>query len=155
MCNTSIQCLVFTFWNGTKNIKPFLDILIFEMCLYIKQVSLLIQQKSSKLCIALESLQIPQLPPPLKCDPIFILVFSLARSNSFFLHCFSSPVFLLFSLTWAKVVHISAFLLLLSILRHCKRFVHESIWPGKSRHCVGEERCRVRAAWGKGAASSI
>ena len=39
---------------------------------HIKQGSLLVQQKSSKLSVALESLQIQQLPPPLKwCSNIY------------------------------------------------------------------------------------
>ena len=39
---------------------------------HIKQGSLLVQQKSSQLCVTLESLQILQLPPPLKwCSDIY------------------------------------------------------------------------------------
>ena len=53
---------------------------------YMKQGFLLVQQKSRQLCVALESLQILLL--------LHLIVFSLARSNSLFLHCFSSSVFL-------------------------------------------------------------
>ena len=40
------------------------------------------------------SLQILQLPQLWNEAPIFVLVFSLARFNSFFVHCFSSSAFL-------------------------------------------------------------
>ena len=60
----------------------------------MKQGSLPVQQKSRQLCVALESLQIPQLLHLWNDPLIFILVFSLARSSSLFLHCFSSSVFL-------------------------------------------------------------
>ena len=45
-------------------------------------------------------------------------------------------------------------LLLLSVLRHCLQFCHESIWPGESRHCacMGEGHHPVRTVWGRGAA---
>ena len=51
---------------------------------------------------------------------LFILVFSVARSNSFFLHCFPHQCSYFFSLTWAMVGHSLA--LLLSVLHHCLQF---------------------------------
>ena len=74
--------------------------------------------------------------------PIFLLVFSLARSNSLFLHCFSSSYFL--PLTWAMVGHVSA--LLSSILCHCLQFglKLDLNWPGESRHCACVRRADGR-----------
>ena len=68
-------------------------------------------------------------------SPMFILVFSLARSNSFFLLCFSSSVF---SSLWCGQWRGVCPPLLLSGLCHCIQFGLECTWPGKSRHCVGE-----------------
>ena len=60
---------------------------------YIKQGFLLVQQKSSQPCKALESLQIPQLPPPLKwCF--------LSGSVQFFLYTLLFFVSLLISYLW-------------------------------------------------------
>ena len=86
--------------------------------------------------------------------PIFILVFSLAQSNSLFYSAFLRQSSYFFSLTWAMVGHFSA-LLLLSVLLHCLQFGLEHIWPGKSRHCTcaGEGHSPLHAMWGRGAAS--
>ena len=54
-------------------------------------------QKSGQLCVTLESLQIPQLPPRLKwLSEIYPRFLSGMVHSSLFLHCFSSPVFLFF-----------------------------------------------------------
>ena len=80
---------------------------------YIKQGCVLVQQKSPyKPCRSLHLWN---------GTLIFILVFSLAQSNSFFLHWFSLAVFLFLIST-----------LLLSLLCHCLQFGLES----ESRHCA-------------------
>ena len=116
---------------------------------HIKQGSLFVQQKSSQLCLALESLHIPQRPPLLKWRHSPILSFYTA-----FLHQCSY----FFSLMFAMVGHFLA-LFLLSVLRHCLQFglELEHIWPGKSRHCTctGKGHCSEGAVWGRVAASSI
>ena len=118
--------------------------------------SLLVQQKSSQLCITLKSLKIPQLLHLWNEAPIFGRVFSLTQSKSLFLHFFSLSVFLFLLF---DVGNGGAFLalLLLSVLRHCLQFELKRIWPGKSRHCTcaGEGHCPVCPVWGRRAASSI
>ena len=106
---------------------------------HIKQGSLLVQQKSSKLCFDFESGSTIHL---WNNAQIFILVFSLVESNSFFLHCFFCQYCFFFPLTWAMMGYFTS-LLLLSVLCHCLQFQLECIWPGKSRHyaCTGEGHC--------------
>ena len=70
---------------------------------------------------------------------IFILVFSLAWTNSFFLHCFFF-LFLLFD--EGNGGHFLA-LLSLSVLRHCLQFGLESIWPGKREEGRGAAQYRT------------
>ena len=66
---------------------------------YLKQGSLLVQQKCSKLCIVLESLKILQLPPPLKwCSNIYPSFVS--GSVQFFVFALIFFVSLLISSLW-------------------------------------------------------
>ena len=87
---------------------------------------------------------------------IFILVFSLVRSNSLFLRRFSSSV-LLFDCF--NVGYVGAFFGSVFVVCSLPLFTVWvwTIWPGKSRHCacVGEGHCWVRALQGRGAASSM
>ena len=58
--------------------------------------------------------------------PIFILVFSLARSNSFFLHCFSLSVFLILLFEVGNGGAFYGSVVLLSVLCHWLQFGHEN-----------------------------
>ena len=103
---------------------------------YIQQGSLPVQQKS------------PCSSFPSDITLIFILVFSLAQSNYFFLRCFSLSVFL-FLLFVVGTGGAFLALLLSSVLCHCFQvgLELEHIWPDKSRHCTctctWKERCPV------------
>ena len=85
---------------------------------------------------------------------IFILVFSLARSDSLLLHCFSSSVLLFFFFLSRAMVGRSLALL---PLHHFLQFKLEHIWTGKSRDftCAREGHCPVHTVGGRGAASSM
>ena len=84
---------------------------------------------------------------------IFILVFSLARSNSLYLHCFSLSVFLFLLI---DVDNGGAFFGSVVV---CSPPLCElgHIWSGKSKHCtcVGEGHFPVHTTWGRGTASSV
>ena len=109
---------------------------------HIKQVFLPVQQKSANSASFLSPYR-SRSSTTSEMTPIFILVFSPARSKCFsFYTAFLHQSAYFFSLTWSMVAYSSA-LLLLSILHHFCR-----IWPGESRHCtcVGEGHCPVCAA---------
>ena len=78
---------------------------------------------------ALESLQIPHLPPPLK------------SASSDIYPSFLSGFFNFFCLTWAMVTQFSTLL----TPHHCLQFGLdlESIWPDKGRCCA----CRAEGHW--------
>ena len=105
-------------------------------------------------CPAEKSLQIPQIPPPLKwCSDIYPCF--LSGSVQFFLITllYFLTLFFFFSLTRVMVGHFLALLLYWC----CLQFELDPIWPGNSRHCTcaGEGHCWACAAWGRGAASSV
>ena len=97
---------------------------------------------------AAESLQIPQLPQ--HDAPMFIIVFSLAQSNSSFLHGFSSSVFLflLFDMGNGGAFFGSA-VVCSPVVCSPPLFIvwvgAWSFWTGEGRHCtcVGEGHCPV------------
>ena len=96
------------------------------------------------MCVAFESFQIQQLLHLWNDAPIFILVFSLTRSSSFFLHCFYSSVllFLLLDVANGRTFFCSVV---------SPPFFTVWVWPGKSRHCscVGEGHCPVHTVLGR------
>ena len=111
---------------------------------YIKQGSLLVPQKSPKFCIALESLQILQLPPPLKWHsdiyPSFLFGFGPILS---FYTAFLNQFSYFFSVMWAMLGYFSALL----PLHHSLQFeiALEPIWPSEILSlaligCVDPER---------------
>ena len=77
--------------------------------------------------------------------PIFIQVFSLARSNSLFLHCFSLSVllFLLFDVGNGGAFYCSV----VSPPLFAVWVWAWTIWRGKNRYCVGEGHCPVHTEW--------
>ena len=83
---------------------------------------------------------------------IFILVFFLAWSCSFFLHCLSSSVlFLLFDMANGGAF----FCLFAPAPLFTVQARAEPIWPGESRFCVGEGHCSVRTVWGRGLPAAL
>ena len=117
---------------------------------HIKQGSLLVQQKSSKLSVALESLQIQQLPPPLKwCSNIYPCF--LSGSVQFLVFTLLLFVSLLISSLWHGqwwgIFFCLCCCLFSTIIYSLGLNISDQVWEGT---CAVEGHCPLHAVWGRG-----